>query len=111
MSGEVLSRRDVHCAITDKIVAAVEAGAGDYCMPWHRAVTRPVNGFTSKVYHGINVLSLWATAATRGFRSGHWATYRQWRELGAHFRKEHRAPVILFSTPRHPLHDDQHHAM
>ena len=42
MSGEVLSRRDVHCAITDKIVAAVEAGAGDYCMPWHRSVTRPV---------------------------------------------------------------------
>ncbi len=50
MSGEVLSRRDVHCAITDKIVAAVKAGADDYCMPWHRTVTRPVNAFTGKVY-------------------------------------------------------------
>ena len=77
MSEEVLSRRDVHRAITDKIVAAVKAGTGDYCMPWHRTVTRPTNAFTGKTYHGVNVLTLWATAAMRGFRSGHWATYRQ----------------------------------
>jgi antirestriction protein ArdC len=107
MSGEVLSRRDVHCAITDKIVAAVEAGAGDYCMPWHRTVTRPVNGFTGKVYQGINVLSLWATAATRGFRSGHWATYRQWRELGAQVRKGERGAVIVFYKPVQPVKEDQ----
>ena len=27
---------DVHQAITDKIVAAIEAGAGTFEMPWHR---------------------------------------------------------------------------
>ncbi len=107
MSGEVLSRRDVHCAITDKIVAAVEAGAGDYCMPWHRTVTRPVNAFTGKVYHGVNVLALWATAATRGFRSGHWATYRQWRELDAQVRKGERGAVIVFYKTVPPEKGDQ----
>jgi antirestriction protein ArdC len=107
MSGEVLSRRDVHCAITDKIVAAVEAGAGDYCMPWHRTVTRPVNASTGNLYHGVNVLALWATAATRGFRSGHWATYRQWRELDAQVRKGERGAVVVFYKPVQPVKEDQ----
>ena len=107
MSGEVLSRRDVHCAITDKIVAAVEAGAGEYCMPWHRTVTRPVNAFTGKVYHGVNVLALWAAAALRGFPSGYWATYRQWRTLDAQVRKDERGAVIVFYKTIPPEEEDQ----
>jgi antirestriction protein ArdC len=110
MSGGVFSRRDVHCAITDKIVAAVEAGAGDYCMPWHRTVTRPVNAFTGKVYHGVNVLALWATAASRSFRSGYWATYRQWRQLDAQVRNDERGAVIVFYKTAQPKPEkgDQH---
>src|SRR5438132_14427182 len=96
MNGEVVSRRDVHCAITDKIVAAVEAVARAYCMPWHRSITRPVNASTGKLYHGVNVLALWATAATLGFRSGYWATYRQWRTLDAQVRKGERGAVVVF---------------
>jgi antirestriction protein ArdC len=107
MSGEVFSRRDVHCAITEKIVAAVEAGAGDYCMPWHRTVTRPVNAFTGKVYHGVNVVALWATAVSRGFRSGQWATYRQWRELDAQVRKGERGAVVVVYKPVQPMKEDQ----
>jgi antirestriction protein ArdC len=107
MSEEVLSRRDVHCAITDKIVAAIEAGVDDYCMPWHQTVTRPVNAFTGKNYHGVNVLALWATAATRGFRSKHWATYRQWRELDAQVRKSERGAVVVFYKPAQPVKEDQ----
>ena len=102
-----ISRRDVHCAITDKIVAAIEAGVDDYCMPWHQTVTRPVNAFTGKNYHGVNVLALWATAATRGFRSKHWATYRQWRELDAQVRKSERGAVVVFYKPVQPVKEDQ----
>jgi antirestriction protein ArdC len=88
-------------------VAAVEVGAGDYCMPWHRTVTLPVNAFTRKFYHGVNVLSLWATAATRGYRSGYWATYRQWREFGAQVRKGERGAVVVFYKSVPPEKGDQ----
>ena len=33
---EARQRIDVHEAITAKIVAAIEAGAGEFQMPWHR---------------------------------------------------------------------------
>src|SRR5437016_301010 len=109
MNDEVLSRprRDVHSAITDKMVAAVEAGAGDYCVPWHRTVPRTVNAFTGKVYHGVKVLALWATATVRGFHSGHWATYRQWRELGAQVRNGERGAVIVFYKAVQPEKEDR----
>lgn len=30
-------RVDIHALITDQIVSAIEAGAGAFKMPWHRA--------------------------------------------------------------------------
>lgn len=47
MNGEVLSRRDVHRAITDTIVAAIEADAQKYRMPWHQRVAHPVGAHTA----------------------------------------------------------------
>ena len=99
MDDTVLSRRDVHRAVTDKIVEAIEAGANDYEMPWHRSMTRPINAVTEKPYHGVNVVALWCTAASRGFRSGHWATYRQWQSVGAQVRKGERGAVVVFYKP------------
>ena len=96
MNIEVHSRRDVHRAITDKIAAAIEAGAKDYRMPWHQSLTRPVNAATGKAYHGANVISLWTEAAMRGFRTSCWATYRQWQNLDAQVRKGERGAVVVF---------------
>jgi antirestriction protein ArdC len=96
MNGEVLSRRDVHRAITETIAVAIEGGAKEYQMPWHRGASRPVNACTSKAYHGVNVIALWGAANVRGFRSGHWATYRQWHGIGAQVRKGERGSVVVF---------------
>jgi len=92
-------RFDVYGAITDKIVAAIEKGAGDFVMPWHRegpALGRPVNAFTRKPYQGVNVVALWAEAVTAGYTSGWWATYRQWQSLGAQVRRGEHGTVIVF---------------
>ena len=45
------SRRDVYREITDYIIAAIEKGAGDFEMPWHREVgsTLPTNALTGNV--------------------------------------------------------------
>ena len=92
-------RFDVHRAITDKIVQAVEAGAGQFVMPWHfvgLGVGRPTNAATGKRYRGVNALGLWAEAMLSAFDTGHWATYRQWQELGAEVRRGQRSATIIF---------------
>ena len=83
-------RDDVYTRVTSAIIAAIEAGAGEWRMPWHHSgsdVTRPANVVSAKPYRGINVLSLWAAAHVSGFSSGTWGTYRQWQSLGAQVRK------------------------
>lgn len=65
-------RTDVHQLVTDRIVAMIEAGAGDFTMPWHRSsmpLHIPENAVTGKRYRGINVVSLWCSAEARGYTS------------------------------------------
>jgi antirestriction protein ArdC len=84
--------------ITRNITAAIEAGAGEYRMPWHRwgeSLSSPTNFATRKPYRGINILILWAAAEARGYSSGQWATYRQWAAMGAQVRKGERATTIV----------------
>jgi antirestriction protein ArdC len=89
---------NIHQCITDSIVAAIEAGAGPVQMPWHQTGTSrlPTNALTGRRYRGVNVIALWAAAASRGFATERWATYRQWRELGAQVRRGEKASTIVF---------------
>lgn len=90
---------DVHQAITDQIIAAIEAGAGEWQMPWHRTgegLNRPVNIDTGNHYRGVNVIALWASAQMRGFTTGTWGTYRQWSNRKAQVRKGEKASLIVF---------------
>ena len=52
-------------------------------MPWHKLATSftPVNAVSRKPYRGVNVLTLWATAAEHGYSSGIWATYAAGRRV------------------------------
>ena len=101
MQKNVLSHtpHDVHRIITEKIVSAITVGPGTYECPWHRLATgtsRPTNAHTGKSYRGVNILSLWADALEKGYRTGHWASYRQWQDLGAQVQKGERGSLILF---------------
>lgn len=91
-------RIDVHEGITQKIVAAIEAGAGSFEMPWHRpgvAFTLPKNALTDKAYRGSNVLSLWIDADAKKFEHQVWATFKQWLELEAPVRKGEKGSLIV----------------
>jgi antirestriction protein ArdC len=101
MGPPVLSqtRFDVHRVVTDKIIAAIEAGAGEFKMPWHSPgapVGRPVNASTKQRYRGINVVALWAQAMLAGYGSGAWASYQQWQKLGAQVRKGEQGCTVVF---------------
>ncbi len=101
MAGTVLSesKASIYEAVTAEIVAAIEAGAGTCVMPWHSGVVSmamPVNAATGMPYRGVNVVALWAQAATKGYITGYWASYQQWRKLGAQVRKGERGALIIF---------------
>lgn len=92
-------RFDIHQHITNQIVAAIERGAGEFRLPWHRSagnIMRPVNIASKKSYRGINVLALWAAAEEKAYTSGVWGTYRQWSEAGAQIRKGEKSAYVVF---------------
>jgi len=97
-AADTRAKIDVHDAITAKIIAAIEAGAGTFEMPWHRpgvAFTIPKNAATDKAYRGSNILSLWIDADEKKFEHQIWATYKQYAELGAQVRKGERGSLIV----------------
>jgi antirestriction protein ArdC len=92
-------RFDIHHHITDQIVSAIEQGAGEFRLPWHRSkgnIMRPVNIASKAAYRGVNILTLWAAADACGYSSGTWGTYKQWAEAGAQVRKGEKASYVVF---------------
>lgn len=91
------TKRDLHQQVTDKIIAAIEAGAGEWRMPWtgqHGGL--PFNATTKAVYRGVNVLTLWIGATAAGYPSNEWASYLQWQEAGAQVRKGERGSMVVY---------------
>ena len=99
MTTKTTTRFDVYEAITNQIVSAIEAGAGQVQLPWHRkdsAICRPVNVASKNAYRGVNTVALWAAADARGYEQGIWGTYRQWQEREAQVRKGEKSSLIIF---------------
>lgn len=92
------ARIDVQSQITAKIIAAIEAGAGTFRMPWHQGTTLPLhlpeNVDSRKRYRGGNIVSLWITSQLAGYRSNVWGTYKQWQGRGAQVRKGEKGALI-----------------
>jgi antirestriction protein ArdC len=105
------ARADVYSRITAEIVDAIEAGAGDWRMPWHHdgaATTRPQNVTSRRRYRGVNVLALWIAAEAAAYSSGLWGTYRQWAALGAQVRKGEHGTTVVFWKQATSRADDDH---
>ena len=78
---------------------AIERGAGEFRLPWHRSssnIMRPANIASKAPYRGVNILSLWASADAKGYDSGLWGTFKQWREIGAQVKKGEKASYVVF---------------
>lgn len=92
-------RFDIHQQVTNQIIAAIERGAGEFRLPWHRAtgsIMRPANIASKKPYRGVNIVALWATAEVRGYSSGIFGTYKQWCDIGAQVRKGEKSAYVVF---------------
>jgi len=98
-SSSSADRADIYTRITREIITAIEAGAGEWRMPWHHngtAIARPTNFSSRRRYRGINVLALWIAAEANCYSSGLWGTYRQWQAAGAQVRKGERGTTVVF---------------
>lgn len=93
---------DLYQRVTTAIVAAIEAGAGDYRMPWNArlcgssSLDIPSNPVGRYPYRGINILTLWGSQEQYGFPTPEWATYQQWQSIGAQVRKREKASISIF---------------
>lgn len=90
---------DIYERVTRQIIEAMERGAGSYRMPWHVTGAEsfaPVNVVSKRPYRGVNILLLWLLAELQGYTSGEWATYNQWKALGAQVRKAEKSALVVF---------------
>jgi len=91
--------RDVYQSVTDKIIAALEAGTPPWVHPWQSGAGDfcPANLCSGRRYRGVNVLLLNMTSLQHGYAANRWLTYSQAHALGAHVRQgEHGTEVVFF---------------
>src|SRR6202795_5263514 len=95
-------RANLYTAITDKIIAELEAGRIPWVQPWGTAAIKaplamPRNASTQRRYSGINVLILWGSVIEHGFTGQSWLTFRQALGLGGNVRKGERGTTVVYA--------------
>ncbi len=100
--GAKVSPPDHYQAVTDRIVAALEAGTAPWRRPWVAGArtTRPgmpCNAVSGRAYRGVNAMLLSMTQLAHASDDPRWMTYRQAVERGWQVRAgECGVPVVFF---------------
>lgn len=92
---------DLFTQITNDLIRAIEEGAGEWKMPWHK-LTRQPRSADGRKYRGINVWILGMTAEAKGYHSHQWATYNQWGDHGAQVLKGEKASHAILWKQAEP---------
>ncbi|SHM10153.1 ArdC family protein [Hymenobacter psychrotolerans] len=93
-AAQTTTRPDVYQIVTDRVIAALEAGQIAWRKPWHAAYGRPRNYVSGRAYTGINAFLLHLVGGTPFF-----LTFRQAKELGGNIRKGAKGmPVIYYNV-------------
>lgn len=94
-----MKAQDLFEQVTADLVAAIEAGASDWQMPWRRLGAGLPRSVDDRPYRGWNALVLAMVASDRGWPSARWATYRGWQRHGAQVRKGERGTHVVLWKP------------
>ncbi|MGR3436138.1 MAG: ArdC family protein [Shimia sp.] len=81
-------------AITEEIIALLEAGTVPWQQPWF-SVGPPLR-HESTPYRGINAFLLGMRAGLVGHGSPYWLTFKQAKDLGACVRKGERSSLVVY---------------
>lgn len=100
---QVPQKEDLYQRITTQIITAIEQEAGSYQMPWNpklcgcnSSIGLPHNPVGQYSYHGINILCLWASQQDKNYLTAEWATFNQWKSVGAKVRKGEKGTLTVF---------------
>jgi antirestriction protein ArdC len=92
--------RDHYAAVTDQVIAALEAGTLPWRKPWDpdkaAGPGTPQNATTGARYKGINCLLLGISPLTFNSGDPRWCTYKQAAERGWQVRKGERSTTAFF---------------
>lgn len=86
------TKQDVYSKITDRIIAALEAGTAPWKSPYLGMFGFPKNYVTGKSYSGVNVFLL----ALENRKSPHWMTYKQAQSKGGTVRRGEKGTAIVY---------------
>ena len=88
-------KNDWYQDVTNRIIAALEAGPGEWAKPWKSLGINgmPRNGASGRQYNGVNVWLL----ALAGYSDCRWYTFNQAKALNACVRKgEHGTKIVYW---------------
>ncbi len=100
--GHQAAPKDHYQAVTDRIVAALEAGTAPWRRPWIAGARTtlpgmPCNAISGRAYRGVNAMLLSMTQAAHASDDPRWITYRQASTRGWQVRAgECGTPVVFF---------------
>jgi antirestriction protein ArdC len=98
--GRAPARRDHYRDVTDRIIAALEAGAPPWRRPWSpdRAAgpLSPINATTGRRYRGINVLLLGMSQFSFASGDPRFCSYKQAKDKGWQVRAGEKGVTVFF---------------
>jgi len=87
------AKADNYKKVTDRIVAALEAGVAPWVKPWDASLGQPRNGHSGHIYQGINAMLAYCSP----FADPRFFTFNQVKNYGeSHVRKGEKGTPIIF---------------
>src|SRR6185295_13554739 len=86
-------RADIYASVTDRIVAALEAGTVPWRKPW-ASLGGPRN-LSGRSYRGVNVFLL----ELSGYSDPRWGTYKAIKAGGGQVRRGERGSAVILWKP------------
>lgn len=81
-------KKDIYEMVTDRIIEQLENGVVAWQKPWTGVHDGAYNRISNKPYSLLNQMLL--------SKTGEYATFKQWTELGGHIRKGEKAEIVTF---------------
>lgn len=96
--------------VMEDLIKQIDAGVDPWQASWKCQM--PTNATTRARYRGINVLVLWVGQLQAGYATHEWASYKQWRSIGAQVRKgEKHTKTIFYKEAINKKTDDPYRMM
>lgn len=94
---KVKIKKDLYQDFTDQVIKQMENNNMNWSKPF---TTTILNGhhnvISKKPYQGMNCFSIGLSVHKNGFKSNEWATFNQWKNLGAKIKKGSKGTEILY---------------